>query len=400
MKTEQELLEEVGKLHKNFTDAVDKMDQERKDSGASTAETRGLVEELTLKISDPETGLYKQIDDLRAKLAAPPAPDPDQMSDEQRTHHEGMGKWLRRGMKHGELTPEERRALTEASDTDGAFFAPTEMEAGIQMNASNIAVMRNLVNVGTTSRQSVVQGLLSKPIVGWGSEKLAVPKQILEAGADRLDIYDLKALYTISNDTLDDSDADIVGELSMAFGRVIAEQEDIVIAAGSGFKRPQGFSNYTAAIANFTKTSVAAALSDATYNGMDALISCLTALKGTYRMNSTWVFNSATMGLIMQFKDSYGQYLWQPSKQEGAPTMLLGRPTAVNEGMPDVAAGAFPICLADFQSGYKLRDRTGLAIKRLDELYAEYDQVGFIVKKRVGGKPNKPEAYQFIKVAA
>jgi HK97 family phage major capsid protein len=274
------------------------------------------------------------------------------------------------------------------------------MESGIQMNASNIAVMRPLCNVGTTSRSAVISGLLSKPIVAWGSEKLQVSKQILEAGVDRLDIHDLKALYLVSNDTLDDSEADIVGELSMAFGRVIAETEDIAIAAGTGFKQPQGYTTLAAIQANFTKTGVAAALSDGSNNGMDALISCLTALKGTYRLNSTWTYNSATMGLIMQFKDDYGQYLWQPMMQQGAPALLLGRPTAVNEGMPDVGAGAFPIVLGDFKMGYKLRDRSGLAIKRLDELYAEYDQVGFIVKKRVGGKPNLPEAFQCIKVAA
>lgn len=395
-KTEKQLIEELNKLHKNFTEAVDKLDSEREERAEASVETRGLVDTLTEQM----TGVIASIDEVRAEMAAPPPPNPDDMTEEQQVHHRAMGKFLRRGVKHGSLEPEELRALTEASDTDGAFFTPDEMESSILMNASNIAVMRPLCNTGTTSRQAVVEGMISKPIVGWGQENLQVPKQVLEAGIHRLDIYDLKALYLISNDTLDDSESDIVGELSAAFGRVIAEEEDVVIAAGTGFNQPQGFSTLAAIQANFTKTNVAAALSDSTYNGMDALIECLTTLKGSYRLNSTWVYNSATMGLIMQFKDDYGQYLWQPMLQQGTPAMLLGRPTAVNEGMPDVAAGAFPIALADFRMGYKLRDRTGLAIKRLDELYAEYDQVGFIVKKRLGGRPTLPEAYQMIKVAA
>jgi len=106
------------------------------------------------------------------------------------------------------------------------------------------------------------------------------------------------------------------------------------------------------------------------------------------------------MGLIMQFKDDYGQYLWQPMMQQGAPAMLLGRPTAVNEGMPDVGAGTYPIALADFATGYKLKDRSGLTIKRLDEKYATYDQVGFLVKKRLGGKTTLAECFRVIKVSA
>lgn len=395
MKNEQELIVEINKLHKNFTEAVDRMDSERAAAGEASAETRAMVDTLTADIQK----VYAQIDELRSDLAVRNVPAPGELTEAQATHKRAMELYLRKGLK-AEYTPEERRALTEASDADGAFFAPEDMESGIMMKASNIAVMRPLCDIGTTSRMAVVQGIISKPIVGWGSENLEISKQTLQAGADRLDIEDLKALYLVSNDTLDDSEADIIGELSMAFGRVIAEEEDIVIAAGSGFKRPLGFTQVAAIQANYTPTGVAAALSDGTHNGMDCLISALTSLKGTYRANSTWAFNSATMGLVMQFKDDYGQYLWQPQSQQGAPATLLGRPTAVNEGMPDVAAGAYPIAIADFQMGYKLRDRAGLAIKRLDERYAEYDQVGFIVKKRVGGKPKLPECYQLVKVAA
>jgi HK97 family phage major capsid protein len=397
MKKENELIEELNKLYGNFKDAADQLADERRQFGEATGETQQKVDGLTEKITD----LYKQIDDLRAELKAPRAPAVDELDEAQQLHYRAMDKFLRHGRKRMDIfEPEELRALSEASDTDGAFFTPTEMESSILMAASNLAVMRPLVNTGTTSRQAVAEGILSKPIVAWGAENLDIDEQTLEAGINLLNIYDLKALYLVSNDTLDDAEANIIGELSAAFGRVIAEEEDIVIAAGSGFRRPKGFTVDTDIQANYTKTGVAAGLSDGSNNGMDALINCLTALKGTYRVNSTWVFNSATMGLVMQFKDDYGQYLWQPMTQQGAPATLLGRPTAVNEGMPDVGANAFPIALADFRVGYKLRDRSGLTIKRLDERYAEKDQVGFIIKKRLGGKPTLPECYQLVKCEA
>jgi HK97 family phage major capsid protein len=83
----------------------------------------------------------------------------------------------------------------------------------------------------------------------------------------------------------------------------------------------------------------------------------------------------------------------------GKPT-LLGRPVVNPEGMPDVAANAYPVLLGDFKAGYKIRDRSGVTITRLTERYAEYDQTGFMLKKRVGGGVALAEAFTCLKIDA
>ena len=68
--------------------------------------------------------------------------------------------------------------------------------------------------------------------------------------------------------------------------------------------------------------------------------------------------------------------------------------------MPDIAAGTFPIAFGDIRAGYKVRDRAGVTVRRLAERYAEYDQTGFLLKKRVGGMVTLPEAFACVKIAA
>jgi len=65
--------------------------------------------------------------------------------------------------------------------------------------------------------------------------------------------------------------------------------------------------------------------------------------KKTYRANGTWAFNSTTEAVIRKLKDGEGRYLWQPPVQLGAPALLLGKPIVNPEGMPDIAANAYPI---------------------------------------------------------
>ena len=71
---------------------------------------------------------------------------------------------------------------------------------------------------------------------------------------------------------------------------------------------------------------------------------------------------------------------------------------AVSSG-DDVAADSFSIAFGDFRKGYKIRDRAGVTVQRLVEKYADYDQTGFIVKKRVGGQVVLPEAFVLLKTS-
>jgi HK97 family phage major capsid protein len=110
--------------------------------------------------------------------------------------------------------------------------------------------------------------------------------------------------------------------------------------------------------------------------------------------------NSTTEAVVRTLKDGTGRYLWEPGVQPGTPALLLGKPIVNPEGMVDIGANAYPIVFGDFMAGYKIRDRQGVTVQRLIERYAEYDQTGFLIKKRVGGMVTLAEAFAPVKIAA
>lgn len=397
----KQLHEEVTKTFETLKEHNDKAIEEAEARGGeATAETRAIVD----KANEEITELRKQMVEIEKKMNRPKILNDkgEEIDEETEVREAAFVKFLRYGSgENGRemFTPEELRALGGTSDADGGFLIPPSFESGIIMNAYDLAALRPVCQVGSTGRDVVVLGALSKPSVAWGRQSIAVTEQSLNTGGERITVYDCRALTLISNNTLDDVDADIVGEMTDAFGRALAEAEDNAFAVGAGDDSPKGVAADSRVQALAVTSGVAAALSDATNNGVDALISCFYTPKGIYRQNGTWAFNSTTEGVIRKLKDGNGQYLWEPAVQAGKPAQLLGKPIVNPEGMADIGANAYPIVFGDFNAGYKIRDRAGVSVQRLVERYAEYDQTGFLIKKRVGGQVTLAEAFCPVKIS-
>jgi HK97 family phage major capsid protein len=88
---------------------------------------------------------------------------------------------------------------------------------------------------------------------------------------------------------------------------------------------------------------------------------------------------------IRQMKDGNGQYLWQPGLRLGVPDTLLGYTYVINQDMASsIASGAITVEFGDL-SKYKIRQVRGVRFRRLDELYAGTDEVGFVAFIRQDG---------------
>lgn len=397
----KDLKAELGTTFEQFKTANDAAIKEAETrAGEATAETRAKVDALNEKITEL-TDSIKEIQ-VRSERPAKGSKTGDD-NPEMEVRKAAYEKYIRYGV--GETSavswePEELRALAGTSDEDGQFLVPDDFESEIIMKAFDLAEVRPLCQVGTTSRDMVKMGSLSKPIVAWGTRGLAVSEQDLNTGGVQIPIKNIRALALISNDTLDDAAADVMMELENAFEMAVAEAEDDAFIAGASPNSPSGILANALVQANVTVTGVAAAIYDSSNDGIVPLQTMLYALNKKYRRNATWAMNSSTEGAFRKLVDSDGRYLWDPALEKGPAPTLLGRPLINPEGMPDIAANAFPVLLGDFYSGYKIRDRSGLVIKRLVERYAEYDQTAFILKKRVGGNVALAEAFRVLKVAA
>lgn len=388
------VLDEMGKawevMQRKFEDA---------EQNAISKEEFEKVNQAITELRNEQTELTKALQRARAAKSAQDAWDNDD-SPETQTLKRAFEKFIRYGngeKSTGMMTEDERRALSDASDADGGFFAPAGMESGIIMAAYNLAALRPICNVGNTGFSQVMISKMSKPVFGWGQSGVAASERDINAGLETMTVNELVGLYLIANNTLEDADANVIGELTAAFGLGIAEEEDNQFATGDGVQKPMGLFSDSGVQANYTASGVAAALYDASNPLYDTLVDVLQALKTTYRRNSTWAMNSTVEGEVRKMKDTQNHPIWQMPVSADRPATLLGRPIVNPENAPAVAAGAFPIAIGDF-SHYRIRDRRGLTIQRLVERYAEKRQTGFLVTKRLGAQVTQAEAFRLVKV--
>jgi len=401
----KDLKTEVRTTFTAFKEANDLAIEEAEKRGVATAETAKKVEAINADLTE----IKKEVQNFskRSQRVGVKEKGYNERTGEEQEAYElrtaAFSKYLRFGMGENtpsEFSPEEKRALAGTSDTDGQFLVPEDMESNIIIAAANVAEIRPLVQVGTTSRDAVKMGALGRPIVQWGTRGLEIDKQTLNTGGLIIPIKNVRALTLISNDTLDDAAANIVAELEEMFQTAVAEAEDDAFIVGQDQDSPKGILTNAAVQAAAIASGVAADIADGSHNGMDILKQMLYALKKAYRRNATWAMNSTTEGEYRKLKDGEGRYLWDDKLDTAGNANLLGRTVVNPEGMPDIVAGSFPVLLGDFKSGYKVRDRSGLTITRLVERYAEYDQTGFVLKKRVGGGVALAEAFVPLTISA
>jgi HK97 family phage major capsid protein len=126
----------------------------------------------------------------------------------------------------------------------------------------------------------------------------------------------------------------------------------------------------------------------------DSLVDVYYALNSAYRARSTWVMNSLTAAAVRKLKDSQGQYVWQQGLIAGQPDLLLGRPVAIWENMPNVGANNFPVALGDWQRAYVLCDRTTIRITT--DNVTTPGRVKFYVRRREGGHVLDNHAAKFL----
>lgn len=362
--------------------------------GEATAETTAALEKANNEITE----LRKQTTEMEKRLNRPKF---DQEGGNIDPEMEERQKVFEKFVRHGRdtATPEELRTLSNTSDSDGGIFIPPTFEKGIIMNAYDEAEVRPLCDVMKTGRDMVILGSMSKPTIAWGRKKIAVSEQDLSTGGKKIEIFFLNALVRIPIDTLEDAEANIIPKLIEAFGSASAEAEDDAFMIAAGDDSPKGLMTDATVQANYVASGVAAALSDSSNNGADAMLGAKYKIKKKYRKKAAWAMNSTTEGAIRILKDGNGRYLWQNSLQIGTPPTFDGHKIINPEGMADIGAGSFPILFGDFK-GYSVRDRKGMSVQRLVEKYAEYGEIGLLVRKRVGGMLTVPEAFSCVKIAA
>ena len=182
----------------------------------------------------------------------------------------------------------------------------------------------------------------------------------------------------VSNELLQDSAFDLAAMIGGWLGTRIGRIQNDHFSTGTGTTLPKGVVVSSAeGVVATSKTAITAA----------EVITLVHKLDPAYRTNAQWMFHDNILAAIRGLTDvTSGQFLWQPGMQAGVPDRLLGYRYVVNQSMASAQAQAAKIMLFGDFSKYKIRDVAGIRLVRLDELFAQTDQVGFVAFLRSDGQ--------------
>ena len=372
---------ENGLVASDAVEQYDRMAQEVKDLGAE-------IERLEQQA---------QVDaQLAAPTSRPVSGKPMLMTEERaatktgtKEYTEAFWNMIRNRGNYGEV----HNALSVGEDSEGGFTVPDEFERKLVEALEGNNIFRGMATVIRTS-----SGTRKIPIAedtseaSWIDEGEEIPESDTTFGQTMLSAYKLGTMIKISNELLNDSAFDLASYIARRFGVRMGNAEERAFITGDGVGKPLGLLDDAGA-----KVGVTAAKTTAI--SFDEVFQLYYALKAPYRKKAEFLCNEALVLQLMTIKDNNGNYIWKPGLDIGKPDTLLNRPLKTSAFMPEVAAGNKVMAFGDY-SYYWIADRQNRTFRRLNELYARTDQVGFLTTQRVDGKLILQEAVQVLQMKA
>ncbi len=319
-------------------------------------------------------------------------------------------KYLRNGI-HA-LTPEDRakvmeqRAFTAGTSNTGGATVPQEFMRELEVALLQYGTMWDLADIRDTDTGAAMPWPSfnytgqSASIVGEGTT--STDDTTTPFSATTYNAYTYRSnMLRVSLEFLEDSAFDpsfIVSALGEALGR----GTNAHFTTGTGTSQPQGVMTG----ATLGRTGTTGQTTTVIY---DDLVFLIHSVDPAYRMGARssrvsssaadqgragskvgFMMNDASVGIVRRLKDSQNLPIWIPSYASGVasgvPDTLLGYPVWTNQSVATMAANARSIAFGDF-SKYKIRRvRSGIQIRRLDERYADNNQVGFVGFLRCDGR--------------
>lgn len=371
----KELHEELKKTWADFQAKMKTQDDEIKRLGAPSQETKNQIDRINEQISALETKLNRA---------------PFLQEKKEKEPSEAKKAFLEYARK-GEISPEQRKALTVSDDTTGGYLAPPEYVAEIIKTITEFSPVRAVARIRKTSAKSVKQPKRTGQFAAaWTSEQGSRTETTgLKYGMEEVPTHEMYAKVIISQQDLEDSAFDLEGEINMEASEQFGVAEGVAFVTGNAVGKPEGL---------LTNSNVGEVVSgSAAAITADGMIDLFYAIKDAYAKNASWLMKRATIGAIRKLKDSQNQYLWQPGLMADQPSTILGRPYQEAVDMPAIAANAYPVLFGDFRRGYLIVDRIQIAMQRDPFTDADNGNVVFRVRKRVGGQVILAEAIKKLK---
>ena len=284
---------------------------------------------------------------------------------------------------------------------NGGFTVPDEFEHQLIQALEENNIFRTLAKtIHTNSGTRTIPIATDSGTASWIEEGAAIQESDMSFAQETLSAYKLGCMIKVSNELLNDSAFNIAAHIAQRFGVRFGNAEEDAFINGTG---PSANPQTTPSQPTGILTSLTPTAGNTTANAQtvhfDNIYKLYYSLKSPYRRKAAFLCNETLLLQLMLIKDKNDNYIWKPGLEVGKPDTILGRPIYTSGYMPAITGNATQdknkkvLLFGDF-SYYWIADRQSRTLKRLNELYAVTDQVGFIGTQRVDGKLILPEAMQ------
>ncbi|HSH58622.1 MAG TPA: phage major capsid protein [Acidimicrobiales bacterium] len=288
------------------------------------------------------------------------------------------------------------RAQGVATGSAGGFLVPQTFSDAIIRARKAFGGFRAVArNITTASGASLTYPTIDDTgnTGAWIGENTAVDPLDVVVGNLSLGAHKATTrLVRVSNELIQDNEYNLETELASLLGERLGRLESPAFINGTGTGQPTGFLA-GGTVGATTAGGVTTGFGN-NVQAQDFLLDLEHSVDPAYRAGASWVLNDNTLSRLRKVRDADGNAIWQPGMTAGAPSILLGYPTIIDQAMPTTAAGARFIAFGNWRESYIIRDVRELAVRRLNERFAEFDQVGFLGFTRVDGKVLTLNAYR------
>lgn len=300
--------------------------------------------------------------------------------------------------KDAAFTVEEHRSLSVGTASEGGFTVPAEeFLAELLKTVDDQTPLRGLARtfMVVTAQSLGVPTLSADPADPDWTTELATGSEdsTMAFGKREMHPWPLAKRIKVSDKLLRSSPLGMESIVRDRLAYKVAIANAKAFNTGSGANQPLGI--YTPD-ANGISTARDTDVSTSNEIDPDKLIAARYTLRPGYWPNARWHLHRNFLARIRKLKTGTApnQYLWQPGLTVGAPNMLLDFPYTVDEYAPSAQSGTgiYIAVLGDF-SYFWVVDAMTVAIRRLDELYAETNQVGFIIRMETDAQPVLEDAF-------
>lgn len=383
--------EEIAKFDRAMADS-EKLDAEIKRLERLDAQERALIADPANRVEEKANPAGKGADDHTKRVA------------------EVRGKVFEQYLRHGKewqrnappalLT--EFRALQADIDTAGGFTYPDQVFVNRLLKAvdDQTFVLANATVLQIANADSLgVPTLSADPAdADWTTElQTGSEDSTMAFGKRELRPNPLAKRLKVSQKLLRLSSLPVDSLVAERLGYKFAITVEKAGMTGSGVNQMLGL--FTASADGIpTSRDMATGNTDTAFTA-DGLKNCKYNVKAAYWPRAKWIFHRLAVRELAKLKDGEGRYLWQSAITVGSPDMLEGSPVLTSEYAPSTFTAGLYLGIYGDLSQYWVAVALNMQLTRLNELYAESNQMGFIGRMELDGQPVMPEAFSRVTLA-